>query len=250
MVAFLLSERDLPEVPFPCSFSLWCMSSGICTCSRDQPDDFNRYVYFFVRLYFTCLGFQANIVEECVLLSALRHIFAPTRRLQRVRLFQRSLVLYMPWIPGEHRREICAVECVALHTFAGLKRTRDQKLSSDDLMRYVNFFVRLYFTGLGFQANVVEECVLLSALRHTSSHQPDDFADAEHGYFYTLHWYCTGLGFQANIIEEYVLLSALRHIFAGLKRTRDQKLSSGLMSCQLSSAITGLHLFQFRFDDT
>ena len=35
-----------------------------------------------------------------------------------------------------------------------------------------------------------------------------------------------------------VLLSASQHIFAGLKRTRDQKLSSGLMSCQLSLAVT------------
>ena len=37
------------------------------------------------------------------------------RRLQRVRLFLRSLVLYRPWIPGEHRRGTCAVECVAAH---------------------------------------------------------------------------------------------------------------------------------------
>ena len=50
--------------------------------------------------------------------------------------------------------------------------------------------------------------------------------------FYAL-LYCTGLGFQANIVEEYVLMSALKHIFTGLKRTRDQKLSSGLMSCQI-----------------
>ena len=57
-------------MPFPCTFSLWCMSSGICT---------------------------------------------PTRRLQRVRLFLCSCVLYMPWIPGEHRRGICAVECVTAH---------------------------------------------------------------------------------------------------------------------------------------
>ena len=40
---------------------------------------------------------------------------ARTRRLQWVRLFARSFVLYRPWIPGEHRREICAVECVAAH---------------------------------------------------------------------------------------------------------------------------------------
>ena len=84
---------------------------------------------------------------------------------------------------------------------------------------------------------------------------PDDFNG--YGYFH-VRLYCTGLGFQANILEEYVLLSALLHIFAGLKRTRDQKLSSGLMSGQLSLAVTGLmllmfmtiHLFQLRFADT
>ena len=38
-----------------------------------------------------------------------------TRRLQRVRLFLRSFVLYRPWIPGEHRRGIRAVECVTAH---------------------------------------------------------------------------------------------------------------------------------------
>ena len=56
---------------------------------------------------------------------------------------------------------------------------------------------------------------------------PDDFNGYD--YFY-VRLYCTCLGFQANIVEEYVLLSALQHIFAGLKWTRDQKLSSGLMS--------------------
>ena len=65
---------------------------------------------------------------------------------------------------------------------------------------------------------------------------PDDF----NGYsYFFVRLYCTGLGFQANIVEEYVLLSELLHIFAGLKRTRDQKLSSGLMSCQWSLAVTG-----------
>ena len=44
------------------------------------------------------------------------HIFkGPTRRVQRVRLFLCSFVLYMPWISGEHRREICAVGCVTAH---------------------------------------------------------------------------------------------------------------------------------------
>ena len=83
---------------------------------------------------------------------------------------------------------------------------------------------------------------------------PDDF----NGYlFFYVRLYCTGLGLQANIVEEYVLLSALLHIFAGLKRNRDQKLSTELMSGQWSLAITGLmllmfmtiHLFQLRFAD-
>ena len=78
-----------------------------------------------------------------------------------------------------------------------------------------------------------------------------------YGYFYVrLYW--TGFGFQANIVEEYVLLSASLHIFVGLKRTWDQKLSSGVWSGQLNLAITGLmlltlmtiHLFQFLFADT
>ena len=62
---------------------------------------------------------------------------------------------------------------------------------------------------------------------------PDNFNG--YGYFY-VRLYCARLGFQANIVEEYVLLSALQHISAGLKRTRDQKLSSGLMSDQLGLA--------------
>ena len=52
------------------------------------PDDFNGYGYFHVCLYCTGLGFQANIVEEYVLLSALLHIFA--------RLNSRSEVVF--WI--------------------------------------------------------------------------------------------------------------------------------------------------------
>ena len=85
--------------------------------------------------------------------------------------------------------------------------------------------------------------------------RPDDFNG--YGYFH-VRLHCTGLGLQANIVEEYVLLSTLLHIFTGLKRTRDQKLSSGLMSGHLSLAITGsmllmfmtIHLFQLRFADT
>ena len=37
------------------------------------PDDFNVFGYFYVRLYWTGFGFQANSVEEYVLLSALLH---------------------------------------------------------------------------------------------------------------------------------------------------------------------------------
>ena len=44
------------------------------------PDDFNGYGYFHVRLYCTGLGFQANIAEEYVLLSALLHIFTGLKR--------------------------------------------------------------------------------------------------------------------------------------------------------------------------
>ena len=82
---------------------------------------------------------------------------------------------------------------------------------------------------------------------------PDDFNG--HGY---CTFVCTSLGFQTNIVDEHVLLNALLHIFAGLKRTRDQKLSSGLMSGQSSLTIFGLmllmfmtiHLSQLRFANT
>ena len=55
-----------------------------------------------------------------------------------------------------------------------------------------------------------------------------------------------------------MLLSVLLHIFADLKRTWDRKLSSGGMSGQLNSAITGsmsvtfmiMHFFQVRFADS
>ena len=83
---FKTIERGLHEVSFSCSFSLRCMSSGICTCSRDKTTSAVTVISTFVCTV-QALD-QANIVEECVLLSAL------------------------------------------LHIFAGLKRTRDQKLSS------------------------------------------------------------------------------------------------------------------------
>jgi len=44
------------------------------------PDDFNGYGYFYVRLYWTGFGLQANIVEEYVLLCALLHIGVALKR--------------------------------------------------------------------------------------------------------------------------------------------------------------------------
>ena len=79
-----------------------------------------------------------------------------------------------------------------------------------------------------------------------SRDRPDDFKG--YGYFYAL-LYCTGLGFQANIVEEYVPLSASQLIFAGLKRTRDQELSSALKArvgpnTQDRAEQTNGHLFE------
>merc|ERR1711972_1023223 len=44
------------------------------------PDDFNGYGYFYVRLYWTGFGLQANIVEEYILLAALLHIGVALKR--------------------------------------------------------------------------------------------------------------------------------------------------------------------------
>merc|ERR1719213_887388 len=44
------------------------------------PDDFNGYGYFYVRLYWTSLGFQANIVELYVLLAAVLHVMVALKR--------------------------------------------------------------------------------------------------------------------------------------------------------------------------
>merc|ERR1719469_67806 len=44
------------------------------------PDDFNGYGYFYVRLYWTGFGFDANIVEEYILLAALLHVFVALKR--------------------------------------------------------------------------------------------------------------------------------------------------------------------------
>merc|ERR1712151_177648 len=44
------------------------------------PDDFNGYGYFYVRLYWTGFGLEANIVEEYVLLAALLHVSVGLKR--------------------------------------------------------------------------------------------------------------------------------------------------------------------------
>jgi len=44
------------------------------------PDDFNGYGYFYVRLYWTGFGLNANIVEEYVLLAAVLHIIVGLKR--------------------------------------------------------------------------------------------------------------------------------------------------------------------------
>merc|ERR1712028_128168 len=44
------------------------------------PDDFNGYGYFYVRLYWTGFGLDANIVEEYVLLAAVLHVVVALKR--------------------------------------------------------------------------------------------------------------------------------------------------------------------------
>ena len=70
---FKMIERGLHEVPFPCPFFTVVHVVGICTYSREQTTSAGT-------VYSTGLGFQANIVEECVLLSALLHIFAGLKK--------------------------------------------------------------------------------------------------------------------------------------------------------------------------
>ena len=119
------------------------------------------------------------------------------------------------WIDGD------AASSVVFFAFSGLQRAREVEGFSS----FSSSFSRFDWSPLFFCCSTV-----------VMQHGPDDFNG--YGYFF-VRLYCTGLGFHANIVEEYVLLSALLHIFAGLKRTRErQKLSSGLMSCQLSFAVT------------
>ena len=79
---------------------------------------------------------------------------ARTRRLQRVRLFLRSFVLYRPWIPGEHRRGICTVECVTAHLRGFEKDSRSE----------VVFWIDELSIEFGCLFFIVEEHVLLSTL--------------------------------------------------------------------------------------
>merc|ERR1719253_2089549 len=44
------------------------------------PDDFNGYGYFYVRLYRTGFGLNANIVEEYLLLAAVMHVLVGLKR--------------------------------------------------------------------------------------------------------------------------------------------------------------------------
>merc|ERR1712086_950491 len=44
------------------------------------PDDFNGYGYFYVRLYWTGFGLEANIVEEYVALCAVLHVLVALKR--------------------------------------------------------------------------------------------------------------------------------------------------------------------------
>ena len=142
-------------------------------------DGFSVFLFFcfplFVFLYSPRKGGLATPTATPVSLF----VCCGTRRLQRVQLFLRSFELYRPWIPGEHRRGICAVECTSAHL-------------------------------RGFEEDSRPEVVFWI-----------DELSMEFG----CHWF---------IVEEHVLFSVLQHIFAGSKRTRDQKMSSGLKSGQLN----------------
>ena len=114
------------------------------------------------------------------------HIFkGPNRRVQRVRLFLFLFVLYMPWIPGEHRRGICAVECVTAH-LRGF-----EEVSRSEVVIWIDEW------SIEFGYHWLMSLVFLTA--HLFQFR---FVDSEHGYFY-FRLYCTCLGFQANIVEEY-----------------------------------------------
>ena len=93
-----------------------------------------------------CEEFQDDRTGLTRSAGACRRELAPvqgTRRLQRVRLFPRSFVLYRPWIPGEHRRGICAVECVTAHL-----RGFEEDSRSEVVFWIDEWSIEFGFTGL------------------------------------------------------------------------------------------------------
>ena len=68
----------------------------------------------------------------------------------------RSFVLFRPWITGEHRRGICAFECVTAHVRGFEEDSRSE----------VVFWIDELSIEFGCHCFIVEEHVLLSALQH------------------------------------------------------------------------------------
>ena len=56
--------------------------------------------------------------------------------------FFRSFVLYRPWIPGEHRRGICAVDCVTPHL-----RGFEEDSRSEVVFWIEEWSIEFFFTG-------------------------------------------------------------------------------------------------------
>ena len=50
------------------------------------PDDFNGYGFFYVRLYWTGFGLNANIVEEYVAFAAVLHVVVALKRTYDINL--------------------------------------------------------------------------------------------------------------------------------------------------------------------
>ena len=44
----------------------------------------------------------------------------------------------MPWIPGEHRRGICAVECVTAHGLRGFEEVGFEEVSRSEVVFWIN----------------------------------------------------------------------------------------------------------------
>ena len=58
------------------------------------PDDFCGYGFFYVRLYWTGLGLEANIVEEYIALCAIMHVLVALKRTYQFKSFS---MLLSPW---------------------------------------------------------------------------------------------------------------------------------------------------------